>query len=565
MMMISSLKLHSLGMYLDHRYGAIAPSAHRVMAVYPTLLGIQASKDVFQSKDAEERKRRLKDDTIRMVPPTVATAIATHYLMQPDAEAFNTTQAGVKYFEKTKKPVFNQGQGIARQQYEGLKAFKLPLWGRLKPDEKLKSDSALEAFRNVEDGSHPLDVQVGGVIQAIRKNNEARLSAPPTEALYNEAKTRLDTLHEASKNAVVEHALTATDEAGKPLVPQAVLNQMKQPVEHSSAYKHLHQWVEAMPSCDERCQMSQALPQYQLPLRIQDDKAHLTQLEADKAPLSKRLHTVSEQLMKHEIRLALPTNEDLSNFKGAFEGGTFSLPDFKRAMRRTSREFVSEAAVPFLGVGAASVGAGMVAGWMANKVEHRRPEKNADVMKEGVFQYVANIAMCGFGAGLGLGVSNAMGFTKFRNPVARLGSIVGGLGVGIVAGANLANPLSNFMEESIERKTHKGKPAPAHISGRKLELSDGLLHVDDVPTAFSVAGVQALKPWLPPFFLMSGIKTAYGYRNVEPVAHISPIPVGKRMPLQLFDATPQQPLKPNEDESALKKATSKDSQIYSHA
>jgi MFS family permease len=257
-------------------------------------------------------------------------------------------------------------------------------------------------------------------------------------------------------------------------------------------------------------------------------------------------HT-SAALMKHEIRLALPTNEDLSNFAGAFENG-FSMPKFNRAMRRTAREFASEAAVPFLGVGAASVGAGIAAGIAANTLEKRRPEKNGDVIKEGVFQYVANIAMCGFGAGAGLTVANTMGMTKFRNPIGRLGVIVAGLAGGIVAGATLANPLSNTLESFIERRTRKGEPAPAHISGRKLEGADCLLHVDDVPTAFSVAGVQALKPWLPPFFLMSGIKTAYGYRNVEPVAHMSPIPVGKRMPLQLSDTSPASV---NEQEDSL--------------
>ena len=296
------------------------------------------------------------------------------------------------------------------------------------------------------------------------------------------------------------------------------------------SYKTLQAWLNTLPE-EAQGKTRQAIVQLELPHRIAEDIQSLMKASASKASYPPLIEKALAMLTRHELRLALPTNEDLSDFAGAFEHGRFSWTSFQTAMGRTAKEFGTEAAIPFLGVGLASVGSGVLAGFLANHLQGKSAKKNDDVVKEGIFQYVANIAMCGFGAGAGLAVSNALGFTKFRNPMARFATVVAGLGAGIYAGALIANPLSDKIESQIKRRQSAKHHAPS--GGRKLEFADGVLHVDDIPTAFSVAGVQALKPWISPFFLMSGIKTAYGYRNVEPFAHSSPIPVGRNEPLQL--------------------------------
>ena len=535
-----ALKLSGVGTYLDHPNGAINPWATRVpLLVYPSLLAIQATKDVYQSKSHKERKDRLEDDAIRIGIPTVATVLATKALMAPDAEAFNTTHAAIQYFKDQNRDVFKEGQIEARKQYQRLSWLSPVLWGNLNPKAKLAPESAKEIFQSVEAGQVPLDVQVGGVARAVRLHHKDKLKGVylgKTNAdlaeLFAETKAQLDKLHHTSMEAVLEnaHNLEADPQKEIHALPDTVRSKMAQEKNVEASYQRLHGWLNSLPE-DAQKETRNAIVQLELPHRIAEDLHSLTKVDYNKTSYRTLAQKATAMLTRHELRLALPTNEDLSDFAGAFENGRFSFKSFQTAMGRTAKEFVSEAAVPFLGVGLASVGSGVAAGFLANHLQGKSAKKNDDVVKEGIFQYVANIAMCGFGAGVGLAVSNALGFTKFRNPMARFATVVAGLGAGIYAGALIANPLSDKVESQIKRRQSAKHHAPS--GGRKLEFADGVLHVDDIPTAFSVAGVQALKPWISPFFLMSGIKTAYGYRNVEPLAHSSPIPVGRHEPLQL--------------------------------
>jgi hypothetical protein len=535
-----ALKLSSIGTYLDHPNGAILPWANRVpVLVYPSLLAIQATKDVYQSKTPEERNKRLQDDAIRMGIPTIATILATKWLMAPDAKAFNTTNAAVAYFNDQNRDVFKEGQLEARKQYRRLSWLSPLLWGKLDPSTKLTPESAEGIFQSIEAGQAPLDVQVGGVARAIRLYHKEQLRGMfigKTEAeiasVFIETKEKLEKLHQSSMKAVLEraHRLTADAETGVQVLPPEWKAQLAEEKNVEASYHRLQTWLKQLPK-DAQAKTRQAIVQLELPQRIAEDLYNFNTYDYAKYRYASLARKAARVLVRHELRLALPTNEDLSDFAGAFENGHFSFKSFQKAMGLTAKEFMSEAAVPFLGVGLASVGSGVVAGFLANRLQGKSDKKNDDVVKEGIFQYVANIAMCGFGAGAGLTVSNALGFTKFRNPLARFATVVAGLGAGIYAGALIANPLSDKVESQMKRRQSAKHHAPS--GGRKLEFADGILHVDDIPTAFSVAGVQALKPWISPFFLMSGIKTAYGYRNVEPLAHSSPIPVGHHEPLQL--------------------------------
>jgi hypothetical protein len=553
-MMTLGLKLNGVGAYLDHPHGAILPWDRRVpMLVYPALLAIQAGKDLYQSKSPEERNKRLRNDAIRMGIPTLATLLATQWLMAADAKAYNTTPAAIAYFTNQKRDIFGAGQAYARQSFKPLKWVAPLLWGRLQPQSKLDAPSAQGVFQSIEAGEKPLDIQVGGVIHAIRQDHHKRLAQIKTKspedqrAYLNTLLSQFEALHQHSMEAVVENSLhLKTDKQVLTLPPTLKAQIETQNPRIKSHYDHINTWLNNLPE-PHKTATQEALPQFELPQRIAEDLQHVQKKvkAGNEDPLS-LIHQVSKRLMRHEIRLVLPTNEDLSDFAGAFEGGQFSFKSLKKAMHRTAEEFGKEAAIPFLGVGFASVGSGILAGFLANHLSGQGREKDQDVVKEGIFQYVANIAMCGFGAGAGLTIANALGFTKFRNPLARFATIVGGLGLGIYGGALLATPLSNAVEAQMNQR--HPKKTGASSAGRKLEIADGILHVDDVPTAFSVAGVQALKPWIPPFFLMSGIKTAYGYRNVAPLP-LDPLsneasPCGESsyntLRASLFSASPNQ-------------------------
>ncbi len=535
-----ALKLSSIGTYLDHPNGAILPWATRVpLLVYPSLLAIQAGKDSYQSKTPQERKERLKDDAIRMGIPTIATILATKWLMSPDAQAFNTSNAAVKYFKDQNRDVFTEGQREARKQYQRLSWLSPLLWGNLNPKAKLKPNSAEDIFQSIEAGQLPLDVQVGGVARAVRLHHRDKLegiylqkSNADLAMIFVNAKTQLEALRQASMQAVLDRAntLKADPQKGIQTLPAELKTKIEQSHNVEASYQDVQAWLQSLPE-EAQKETRYAIVQLELPQRIAEDLHVLNTYDHSKFSYGSLARKATRALTRHELRLALPTNEDLSDFAGAFENGRFSFKSFQKAMGLTLKEFTKEAAVPFLGVGLASVGSGVASGFLANHLQGKSAKKNDDVIKEGIFQYVANIAMCGFGAGIGLAVSNALGFTKFRNPLARFATVVAGLGAGIYAGALIANPLSDQIESQLRRRKSAKHHAPS--GGRKLEFADGVLHVDDIPTAFSVAGVQALKPWISPFFLMSGIKTAYGYRNVEPLAHSSPIPVGRHEPLQL--------------------------------
>jgi hypothetical protein len=510
------------------------------MLVYPALLAIQAGKDLYQSKSPEERNKRLRNDAIRMGIPTLATLLATQWLMAADAKAYNTTPAAMAYFKNQKRDIFEAGQAYARQSFKPLKWVAPLLWGRLQPQSKLDAPSAQGVFQSIEAGEKPLDIQVGGVIHAIRQDHHKRLAQIKTKspedqrAYLNTLLSQFEALHQHSMEAVVwrmdEHerldGIKFHSQMASALGIPPVHVGPKQYLSNKKSYKERYEAfcriLRESPEFDEEVSPHKSDLQFELPQRIAEDLQELQKkVKAGKEDPLSLIHHVSKRLMRHEIRLALPTNEDLSDFAGAFEGGQFSFKSLKKAMHRTAEEFGKEAAIPFLGVGFASVGSGVLAGFLANHLAGQGREKDQDVVKEGIFQYVANIAMCGFGAGAGLTIANALGFTKFRNPLARFATIVGGLGLGIYGGALLATPLSNAVEAQMNQR--HPKKTGASSAGRKLEIADGILHVDDVPTAFSVAGVQALKPWIPPFFLMSGIKTAYGYRNVAPLP-LDPLP-----------------------------------------
>lgn len=189
-------------------------------------------------------------------------------------------------------------------------------------------------------------------------------------------------------------------------------------------------------------------------------------------------------------------------------------------------------ALNFFTVGGISVLSGLAGGLAANKI-NKVNDRNATVnmIKEGIFQFVANIALCAVGAGAALAfVDGKWGVAKptaekFANWVnthpakklLRTGIIGAGLSIGIFGGGHLANWLGrNYVNPFFDKMQGKPTAGLSTTDGkRKIEWSDAILHLDDVPTAMALAGVKIVEPFIPLFFAFSGYRTGIGYRNDE--------------------------------------------------
>jgi hypothetical protein len=186
-------------------------------------------------------------------------------------------------------------------------------------------------------------------------------------------------------------------------------------------------------------------------------------------------------------------------------------------------EEISEAR-EFFTVGFFSVLSGVMGGLAANQVIQSGRETRINIFKEAAFQFIANIALCAVGAIIGLTTANTLGV---QNRLARFGIISAGLSLGICGGGYIANflgrtlinPVCDWVESgerslgALKERLHDGWVNKGR--NRKIEFSDVILHLDDMPTALAIAGMKIFGPFIPPFFAFSGYRSGIGYRNIH--------------------------------------------------
>lgn len=160
---------------------------------------------------------------------------------------------------------------------------------------------------------------------------------------------------------------------------------------------------------------------------------------------------------------------------------------------------------------------GVTGGIIADKVTHTINRKGtADKVKEGLYQYLANIFLCNVGAGTALFLSEKLEKAKKIKPLTptkKLGVILAGItATGIVGGSYIANYVSKKIINPLfgEKKSAKGI-----YSERKPEALDIALHADDIATAGILSGFKWIEPALPFMYFISGYRAGIGYRNVE--------------------------------------------------
>lgn len=158
---------------------------------------------------------------------------------------------------------------------------------------------------------------------------------------------------------------------------------------------------------------------------------------------------------------------------------------------------------------------GMAGGIAADKIVGDNWKENLpNKVKEGSYQYLANIFLCNIGAGAALAAMEKMNITS--KPARATGMIGGIILTGLVLGSAVANLIGKICIDPF--LPHKNKHMHKHMdlySERKPEILDAGLHIDDVATVAVMSGLKWIEPALPALYSISGYRAGIGYRNGE--------------------------------------------------
>lgn len=167
-------------------------------------------------------------------------------------------------------------------------------------------------------------------------------------------------------------------------------------------------------------------------------------------------------------------------------------------------------------LGAIPVVSGIASGVFADKITNTgNPKSTANKIKEGFYQYFANIFLCNVGAGaalLGAEQLQKHNIIKSLTPLKKLAVILTGItATGIVGGSYIAN----YLSKKIINPLFAQKKENGIYSERKPEALDIALHSDDIATAGVLSGFKWIEPMLPVMYFFSGFRAGTGYRNVD--------------------------------------------------
>ena len=167
------------------------------------------------------------------------------------------------------------------------------------------------------------------------------------------------------------------------------------------------------------------------------------------------------------------------------------------------------------------VAAGVASGIVADKVTGTSTkDSSANKVKEGLYQFLANIFLCNVGAGAALMTTEQLAKRKIIKPptqTQKLGVTLGGIvAFGVLGGSVIANKISQKLIDPLFDKKDKPKNI---FEERKPEALDVALHVDDIAAAGFLAGFRWVEPALPFLYFISGYRAGIGYRNGHGHAH----------------------------------------------
>lgn len=183
----------------------------------------------------------------------------------------------------------------------------------------------------------------------------------------------------------------------------------------------------------------------------------------------------------------------------------------------TSKEIFSEIGrlsvfglIPVLG--------GIAGGVIGDKLTEKKwKSKIPDKIKEGSYQYLANIFLCNIGAGGALAIMEKY---KVKSKSQRaVGMIAGILVTGVIGGSAIANYIgTKIINPCFEKGQHKHRKERL-FDERKPEALDIGLHTDDIATVAVMSGLKWIEPALPMLYAISGYRAGIGYRNGHHHSH----------------------------------------------
>lgn len=190
-------------------------------------------------------------------------------------------------------------------------------------------------------------------------------------------------------------------------------------------------------------------------------------------------------------------------------------------------------------MGALTVAGGMSGGIIGDMLTEKNWQKGIpNKIKEGAYQFLANIFLCNVGAGVALCLMERgakivdkykqegipeKGFNKIAfnvlnklnlqsKPARAIGMTTGIVLAGIVFGSAIANVISKKIIDPLMGKRHQKETL---YSERTPELLDVGLHADDMTTVAVLSGLKWIEPALPILYSISGYRAGIGYRNGE--------------------------------------------------
>ena len=150
---------------------------------------------------------------------------------------------------------------------------------------------------------------------------------------------------------------------------------------------------------------------------------------------------------------------------------------------------------------------GIIGGIIGDRLvlENNYRENIPNKVKEGAYQYLANIFLCNVGAGAALGVLEKM---NIKSKSARAAGMIGGIMLtGVIGGSAIANLISKkIIDKCFHDKNKQEKD-------RKPEVLDICLHSDDIATVAVMSGLKWIEPALPMLYSISGYRAGTGYRG----------------------------------------------------
>ncbi|HIS36108.1 TPA: hypothetical protein IAC10_05700 [Candidatus Scatousia excrementigallinarum] len=156
---------------------------------------------------------------------------------------------------------------------------------------------------------------------------------------------------------------------------------------------------------------------------------------------------------------------------------------------------------------------GITGGIIGDKLTTKNWKKRIpDKIKEGSYQYLANIFLCNIGAGGALAIMEKF---NIKSKAARAGGMVAGIiTTGVIGGSAIANLIGNKIINPMFEHGHKDKHKKEHLfDERKPEPLDIGLHTDDIATVAVMSGLKWIEPALPLMYSVSGYRAGIGYRN----------------------------------------------------